>query len=317
MFLFLHHPLVRYICSFCGAGFSALIKLARIQLYIFLFELPLLAAWGLPMSLGALLGNLVWGPCMVLFLGGSLCWTVAYFLGLPLAVPSWVLTNLADYWMSLLARWGSITWLCAVPPLPPLIVGVYGGSVLLTLYGRIRGLYGLRGELCLLLAIAGATIGGARMSVRYAVSVVAIPLAGKELFVCWYQDEVYVVDRRGALRNSMSLESWGTFSVRPILVQRFGVLCSVMVVVMLPTAARLEGALRLVRLGLCRTIGISERYRGMRWLRTWSARYEPELLVFLSPEHVTGLDACVETSFDKGEKGCNTELCSRSFRGFQ
>lgn len=77
-------------------------------------SLPFLCAWGLPISLLSIVGNLAFGPFLAGFLGLSSCLFFAHLLGLPTQLIGSLLNIVCSVWLTLLS-FGSTLFLVALP----------------------------------------------------------------------------------------------------------------------------------------------------------------------------------------------------------
>ncbi len=91
-----------------------IIKFLQLQLFISLLSFPLIAAWGLPISIASLAGNFIFTPCVILFVAIS---TGIFFTEL-VGIPNTVLITFLEYvtrgWYYCLA-WGKKSWVIGIP----------------------------------------------------------------------------------------------------------------------------------------------------------------------------------------------------------
>jgi hypothetical protein len=86
----------------------------QVQFFISLISLPVLVAWGLPLSLMTIVGNLVFGPFLTVFL---LCSSLIFFselLHIPNSFLIWMLEKITALWIWFL-KWGSKSWMISFP----------------------------------------------------------------------------------------------------------------------------------------------------------------------------------------------------------
>lgn len=79
-----------------------ILKGIQLQLFITLFSLPLLCAWGLPLSLLSPIGNLLFGPLLTLFLLVSSLIFFTELIGIPNEFLISLLTYITSYWLSIM-----------------------------------------------------------------------------------------------------------------------------------------------------------------------------------------------------------------------
>jgi len=126
------------------------------QLFLLLVSWPILLWWGLPISLLALVGNIVFSPIITLFL--MLCALLFFteLTGLPNGAFIFLLETLSDWWVGLLG-WGSPGFLFKYHcPSVWLLLGMVGSAlvVIYSFWGRTR----LRAMIYLLLLLVGFTL---------------------------------------------------------------------------------------------------------------------------------------------------------------
>lgn len=120
----------------------------QLQLFLSVLAMPLLIAWGLPISIMSYVGNIIFSPFLFLFLLISCC---IFFLELFSLPNSWLIYSLelvTKVWAWLIAQ-GSPSWLIyfAKPPLFVLLAIPVGGFLIMQYKKLKKPLYSL---LCLL-----------------------------------------------------------------------------------------------------------------------------------------------------------------------
>ena len=91
-----------------------LLKFVQLQLFISLVSLPLIGAWGLPISTLGLIGNLVFTPWVILFVAVS---TIIFFTELfhiPNEYLLYGLEHITQAWYYCLS-WGKKSWVIGIP----------------------------------------------------------------------------------------------------------------------------------------------------------------------------------------------------------
>lgn len=93
---------------------SWIISFLHIQLIITLFSLPIFIMWGLPVSILALLGNLIFSPLLALFIALCCLITFCELLQIPHSLADQCLEFVGKFWYKLLSL-SSPQWLTGCP----------------------------------------------------------------------------------------------------------------------------------------------------------------------------------------------------------
>lgn len=80
-----------------------LFNFVELQLVITLMSLPILIAWGLPISCMSLISNLIFTPLLIVFLWISCLFAVCALLHIPCSVFAKILDQLSNVWMWMLS----------------------------------------------------------------------------------------------------------------------------------------------------------------------------------------------------------------------
>jgi hypothetical protein len=99
-------------------GAHGLARFMQLQLFLTLFSLPIVLAWGLPVSLLSPLGNLIFGPALTIFLFLSSLIFFGQLVCIPVAPLIWLLEKSTSLWLTFMHA-DLQTWLvgCSAPPL--------------------------------------------------------------------------------------------------------------------------------------------------------------------------------------------------------
>ena len=89
---------------------SYLIKFLHLQLFLTLMSWPVLLYWGLPISLASIVGNLIFGPFLLVFLLLSSLIFLGEFLSIPTTLLIWLLEYISNLWYTILL-WSDRSWL--------------------------------------------------------------------------------------------------------------------------------------------------------------------------------------------------------------
>src|SRR6185436_7137348 len=131
------------------------LRFLEIQLFITLCSLPILLAWGLPISLASLLGNFVFAPFLTIFLLLSSLLFFGQLCNIPCSFVAQALELVTDFWFWCL-QWGSRDLLCELP-CPPLVVSLalLAASIAIAMYRKFTQYQRIIAFACLL---AGACV---------------------------------------------------------------------------------------------------------------------------------------------------------------
>lgn len=217
------------------------IKILFAQLFLTTFSLPILLWWGLPLSGLTVIGNIIFNPCIGLFLFFS---TLLFFCEL-VYLPSWplvfALEKLSDVWLWLVAQ-GSRHALIALPrPGTFVLLAIAAISLCIMYHFCHRQKQGIVWFLAFLLTL-GCCL---RWFLVPQTTAVALPYGSRALWVVSEGKRSFLFDAQGVLRPGNQTRSWADFTLRPYLVTTLGRVTCDAIVVMQPTAVRLQAAVEL------------------------------------------------------------------------
>ncbi len=89
--------------KFANIATTRLVSFLELQLVITLMSLPILIAWGLPISYMSLISNLIFTPLLVLFLWCACFFTIFALLNMPCSFFASSLDQLSNLWIWLLS----------------------------------------------------------------------------------------------------------------------------------------------------------------------------------------------------------------------
>ncbi len=98
-----------------------LLQFSLAQLVVTLISLPLLIAWGLPLSYMTPISNLIFTPVLSAFISLSTILFICELLSIPAGWIIYLLTKLTDFWLFVLS-FGSNSWLFGVTCHHPIIL---------------------------------------------------------------------------------------------------------------------------------------------------------------------------------------------------
>lgn len=110
----------------------------ELQLFLMVTSLPILVCWGLPISLLALFGNIIFTPFLCLFLGLSALMCFLALFEVQLTVFSIALDYVTDVWYWLMSYANSSVLLYL--PQPPVLLLLMPIALLITLYFHPRSM---------------------------------------------------------------------------------------------------------------------------------------------------------------------------------
>lgn len=203
--------------NFIFRVYQSLIRYLYVQLFITCASLPILLAWGLPISFALCVGNLLFNPILFLFLFFS---SLIFFTELLYIPNSWII-QLLEYtttgWSWILAQ-GSSAWLLELPYVHGGILCVMALLPFLILhYAKlqtpIRGIIGLSVLLCILCI-------GLKYCQSHCVHL-EIPYQRESLVVIRNDNQTVLVDP-GLLGQKKSTIQWVEYTLVPTLIKSCG-----------------------------------------------------------------------------------------------
>lgn len=203
--------------SFSSKCVTYLARFTQVQLFLSLASLPIIISWGLPLSVMAPIGNLVFGPFLALFL---LCSSLIFFtelLTIPNGLFIFILDKVSTLWLGCLS-WGSKHWLIGLykPPLIPVICIVLCGFFVMQ-HKKLGQLY--PSIVCLSILLIGTT--GYLVLSRPRSCEFHVPCAKRQVQITVSQGTVTLEDH-GALARKFSPESWVQYNLLSELTQQIG-----------------------------------------------------------------------------------------------
>lgn len=225
-----------------------------------LCSLPIVVAWGLPLSTLSILGNMLFSPFITLFLLLSVLLLAGYIVGFPAGPLPWCLEQVTNIWFWGLEK-GSSAQLYAFPCPPWWILLCVPLSLLIVLYGVSERRTEMREILCL-----GALLGiWCALFTLYGMTTyreTALPYGNRMLSIHKTSSGLVVVDRDGVLRAGAHNGAWAKFTLRSLLAKCFGQRSCQMIVLMHPSQSRLEAAVSIADQVDCPLVSIPDWYKG-------------------------------------------------------
>ncbi len=289
--------------------FPYIIQSFRVQLYLFLVSIPILAAWGLPVTIAAFIGNILFAPFITIFLGISLWWLIFYYSNMPLSWISYLLESVVSSWISLLSIGSDADWYMFVPTMPPLVLIGFFLVIIFVFLGRALGCYGIRCEIiCLSFFIS---IGLLLRSVWAQGLPCSIGYGSRDVVLVRSDSGIYLVDDRSTIRNGRSLSYWvranflhGIADAIPSEQITYFLLPN-------PTPSRLAAAQEIIRSGKIGYLMVPAAAVTKWFVEWWRKQQGTVRVIIASQGHVDHIGAIVRAyRFDKRLKGCNTKTGS-------
>ncbi len=196
-----------------------LLAFIHIQLFVSLVSLPILVSWGLPISIMAPVGNLLFAPFLTLFLSISCIIFFTELLYIPNGIFIWCLEQLTHYWQKLL-NYGSTDWFLSFPtPSPWFFVALLIATIAVVQHKRLHSK--TKSSLCfaLLLLIAYGYLIFLHTP-RYAIAPIACN--NKEITVIKTPQSFTIIDP-GVLGRRISAPSWVEYSLLPAIRSTYGI----------------------------------------------------------------------------------------------
>lgn len=190
----------------------------QLQLFITIFSLPLLCAWGLPLSLLSPAGNLLFGPILTLFLLLSSFIFITELVGIPNGLLIMLLEQVTTYWLSLMHA-DTKRWLIGfTQPSYFILLLLPLSAILIMICNQTRSLY--RSSICLLLLLVGFWTYAWYLQ-RSTPAHIPIACNNGAVHLICHQGTLTLIDP-GYLGKTMGAPSWVQFTLIPQIIQRTG-----------------------------------------------------------------------------------------------
>jgi hypothetical protein len=221
-------------------------RFVQIQLFLTVFSLPILIAWGLPFSLLSPLGNLIFGPVLTLFLLFS---SLIFFLQLLCMPYAWLVQGLeliTHYWLTIMHS-DPKTWLIgfAAPPAWCLLT-ISLASLLVLLCVATNAI--MRSIACWasLLALLWLYTYYAQHTVP---QIASFPCNRGAVTIIYHDRAITVIDP-GYIGQRLSAPSWVQYTLMPHLIRTYGTCAITHIITLRNNTMTLEALER-----LCTTAG--------------------------------------------------------------
>lgn len=195
---------------------STALRFAELQLFLTLFSWPILLYWGIPISIASPVGNLIFGPFIISFLGLS---TVIFFCEIfyiPNGLFISFLESISSWWYSI-SSYSQRSWLVGYPQPSPVYLLLIPIAACLLLHHKKLGSSHKR--IIAFLILLGATCGYLRYIRSSLESIITLPCFKKELLIINSSDKHTLIDT-GALCSNISSSTWVSYSLIPNLIKK-------------------------------------------------------------------------------------------------
>lgn len=213
----------------------------ELQLFLSLISLPLLIAWGLPVSLLTPMANLIFNPVLTAFLFVSSLLFFTELVGVPNGLLVWALNVITKWWIWVL-DWYHHSWLIGFvkPPLWFLIL-IPGLSLCIIASKKFYSSRVTIIAMSLLFMVICLTL---YLQSRVASGVMRVAYNNDELPILHYAQKTVVIDT-GIMGKRASAVSWVNYTLIPELIKRTGRLAIDHLIVMQPSIRTFEALVAL------------------------------------------------------------------------
>jgi beta-lactamase superfamily II metal-dependent hydrolase len=185
------------------------------QLFLTLCSLPILLAWGLPISLASLAGNFLFAPFLTLFLLSSSLLFFAQLFHLPDQLFILILEQCTDWWLWLLKK-GSPDWLCELAcPSTIILLAIITGTIAVLLFTR----WNIYQRIAAFIAIF-ATVFIGILNWHRPANQFSVPTKGwHSVTIMHTPTHIALIDNGGLQRAG---RSWARYTLKPLLIKKLG-----------------------------------------------------------------------------------------------
>lgn len=221
-------------------------RFIQLQLFLTVFSLPMLIAWGLPISLLSPIGNLIFGPVLTLFLFFS---SLIFFCQLVHVPHAWLvqgLEYLTRAWLYVMHN-DAKTWLIGfVQPSSWFLLSISIASLLVLLCTVTntprRSIACWSGLFLLLITYSAIT--------RWTTPTIAhLPCNNGEVTILYADKKVILIDP-GYMGQRISAPSWAQYTLMPHVISTYGIATIDTIITLQNNSMTLEALER-----LCTTAG--------------------------------------------------------------
>lgn len=189
-----------------------------VQLFVTLISLPILIAWGMPLSLLTFVGNLIFNQVLMIFLLLSSLVFFGEILSLPTSWPAYLLEKLTQWWLWVMDKAGH-EWLMALPVPPWYIIGIIALCTLALCHARsIRS--PIKGVMALTILFITIFLGLRFFYIPH-TQLHQLACNNKTVPILCAQGKIIVIDP-GVIGSRISARSWCEYTLCQSLAQKMG-----------------------------------------------------------------------------------------------
>ncbi len=213
----------------------------ELQLFLSLISLPLLIAWGLPVSLLTPVANLIFNPVLTAFLFISSLLFFTELVGIPNGVLVWSLDVITTWWTWVL-EWYTNSWLIGfVKPSLWFLILIPVLSLCIIACKKFCSSRVTIMAMSILFSVISITL---YVQSRVASGVACVTYNTEELPILHYAQKTVVVDP-GIIGKRASAVSWVNYTLVPELIKKTGRLIIDHLIIMQPSIRTFEALVAL------------------------------------------------------------------------
>lgn len=215
----------------------------QLQLFLTLVSLPILVAWGLPISCMSPLGNCLFTPFLTIFLLLASLMFFGQLLHIPYSPLACLFNYLTRFWIDLM-NYAQMQWLVGIVRLPmPLLLFIGMMPFFIITYRPTRS---LRVSIACFLCVLSAVYGYSSF-ISNQTRITTIPCARGELTLLTTPGGAILIDP-GYLGSMVAASSWVRYTLIPALISATGSTHINHVVMLQPMGLAFEAAEQLCTL---------------------------------------------------------------------
>ena len=195
-----------------------LLRFAQLQLFISLIAFPILLCWGLPLSPLSILGNLLFGPILTLFLFLSSVLFFTELIHIPNKAIAWLLDMVTNLWLKLL-HVESHPWLYGFPKPPLVLLLTIPLLAILMLHFR-KFKHSYQTVLCLVALLLGSCFY-IKTAYTTTQAVETMPCNRGTITIVHDQQNLIVIDP-GVIGQKISAATWVEYTLIPHIIKTSG-----------------------------------------------------------------------------------------------
>lgn len=199
-----------------------LLGLAKAQVIVSLVSLPILISWGIPFSLMAFFGNLLFTPILTIFLILSSLTFFTELLHIPNGILITALDQTTSFWQVILS-YGEKAWLIGIAQ-PGKTITVL--LIALVFFLTLRFIFRILSKVIIIgLVLIGtyAIVEMIRNPQKFKTNVTVVtPFTKKKMNLVERTDGTIDIIDNGLFNSKQSPENFVSFELRPYIIKRYG-----------------------------------------------------------------------------------------------